>query len=126
MDKSLDTLRIEWLDQDGQSLLRAPAREGLSPYVALADDLGRDQWREVSDVAQVVAYYLRCHPRVEAVRYPGLKGDPWFEEASHTLVGGFGPHVAYRMAGEWYRLTCVPCDPRDAVMALERLLKGKP
>ena len=122
VDKSLDTLRIVRLGNDGQSLLRAPAQEGLSPYVALTNQLGRDQWRKASDVAQVVANYLRCHPRVDAVRYPGLKSDPWFTEASHTLVGGFGPLVAYQVAGEWYQLTCDAADPRDVIMTLEREL----
>ena len=87
--------------------------------------MGRQRWRLVSDVAQVVASYLRCHPLVDAVRYPGLKDDPQFEEASRTLVGGFGPMVWYSVAGEWRQLSCEPADARDVVMGLEReLAKG--
>lgn len=84
--------------------------------------MGAECWRASSDVAQVVAQYLRCHPRVEALRYPGIKSDPNFEEASHMLVGGFGPIVAYRVGGRWHELTCEPGDPRTVVMELERQL----
>ena len=84
--------------------------------------MGRKRWSEVSDVAQVVASYLRCHPRVEALRYPGLKEDPLFNEAAHTLVGGFGPFVDVRVAGEWRHLEFEPCDAREAVLGLERAL----
>lgn len=84
--------------------------------------MGAERWRLVSDVAQVVASYLRCHPKVEAVRYPGLKSDPLFEEASHILVGGFGPKVLYNAAGEWHKLICEPADPKETVMSLERLI----
>ncbi len=89
---------------------------------ALAEELGRERWREVSDVAQVVASYLRCHPCVEDVRYPGIKSDPLFAEAACTLVGGFGPVVMYRTKGEWRRLVCEAGDAREAVMNLERNL----
>ncbi|MBR3318227.1 MAG: PLP-dependent transferase [Atopobiaceae bacterium] len=85
--------------------------------------MGRTQWRTASDVAQVVANYLRCHPRVEAVRYPGLKSDPLFAKAACTLVGGFGPYVTFRVAGEWHVLHCEEADSRDVVMELERELQ---
>lgn len=94
----------------------------LEDLLLLHEQMGRDRWREVSDVAQVVANYLRCHPRVEAVRYPGLKCDPDFKVAAHTLVGGFGPVVWYYTAGEWCELICEPGDAKAAVMALEREL----
>lgn len=83
------------------------------------------RYRAASDVAQVVAAYLRCHPRVVEVRYPGLKGDPSFEVAARTLVGGFGPFVDYRVPASegWVRWTACPDDdPREAVLALEREL----
>ena len=89
---------------------------------ALSSQLGRERWRALSDAAQVVASYLACHPRVEAVRYPGLKADPDFPHAANVLVGGFGPHVRYRMAGEWRLWEADERDPRDQVMDLERLL----
>lgn len=84
--------------------------------------MGPERWRAVSDVAQVVANYLRCHPMVELVRYPGLKADPLFVEASHRLVGGFGPIVHYCVMGEWRTLECEPSDAKKAVLALERAL----
>ena len=89
---------------------------------ALSSQMGRERWRVLSDVAQVVANYLTCHPRVEAVRYPGLKADPDFPHAANVLVGGFGPYVRYRMAGEWRLWEADERDPRDQVMDLERLL----
>ena len=88
----------------------------------LAATMGRDRWRNASDVAQVVASYLRCHPRVEEVRYAGLKSDPLFPEAATTLECGFGPVVMYKAVGEWHFLECAPDDPRDVVMRLERSL----
>ena len=75
-------------------------------------------------VAQVVANYLVCHPRVEAVRYPGLKSDPDFPRAANTLVGGVGPRVAYQVAGEWRLWEADGRDARDQVMELENLLSA--
>ena len=96
---------------------------------ALPSQLGRERWRVVSDAAQVAACYLACHPRVEAVRYPGLKSDPDFARASCELVGGFGPRVAYRVtgdaAGEWRIWEADARDAREQVMELEVLL-GRP
>jgi O-acetylhomoserine/O-acetylserine sulfhydrylase-like pyridoxal-dependent enzyme len=82
------------------------------------------RWHTQSDAAQVVASYLRCHPCVADLRYPGLKSDPSFEVASRTLQGGFGPLVDYRVVGtqDWCRVCCNEEDPRDQVMTLERLL----
>lgn len=82
-------------------------------------------WHAASDVAQVVASYLVCHPRVAEVRYPGLKTDPSFEVAAHTLTGGFGPVVDWRCEGEdgaWERIVCAPGDPHALVMDLEQRL----
>ena len=89
---------------------------------ALSSQLGRERWRALSDAAQVVASYLACHPRVEAVRYPGLKSDPDFPRAANTLVGGFGPRVTYRVAGEWRLWEADERDAREQVMELERAL----
>ena len=89
---------------------------------ALSSQMGRERWRVVSDVAQVVASYLACHPCVEAVRYPGLKADPDFPRAANELVGGFGPRVAYRVAGEWHLWEADERDAREQVMELERAL----
>ncbi len=89
---------------------------------ALSSQLGRERWRVLSDAAQVVANYLACHPRVEAVRYPGLKADPDFPLAANALVGGFGPYVRYCVAGEWHLWEADERDAREQVMELERLL----
>lgn len=77
-----------------------------------------------SDAAQVVAAYLACHPRVEAVRYPGLKTDPNFARATSQLVGGFGPYVDYmwrESTGEWHRFTATDEDARTQIINFERL-----
>ena len=77
-----------------------------------------------SDAAQVVAAYLACHPRVEAVRYPGLKTDPSFACATSQLVGGFGPYVDYtwkESPGEWHRFTATDEDVRKQIINFERL-----
>lgn len=77
-----------------------------------------------SDAAQVVAAYLACHPRVEAVRYPGLKADPSFVRATSQLVGGFGPYVDYtwkESPGEWHRFTATDEDVRTQIINFERL-----
>lgn len=83
-------------------------------------------WRASSDAAQVVANYLRCHPRVRAVRYPGLKADPSFAVAARTLEHGFGPYVDVLLDGGegWLRVTCTTGDPRVQVIGLERRLAG--
>lgn len=77
-----------------------------------------------SDAAQVVAAYLACHPRVEAVRYPGLKTDPSFTRATSQLVGGFGPYVDYmwkESPGEWHRFTATDEDARTQIINFERV-----
>ena len=81
-------------------------------------------WCLSSDAAQVVAAYLRCHPHVGEVRYPGLKQDPSFEVAARTLQRGFGPLVDWRMADDptWHRVACDESDPRQQVLKLEQRL----
>ena len=77
-----------------------------------------------SDAAQVVAAYLACHPRVEVVRYPGLKTDPNFARATSQLVGGFGPYVDYmwkESPGEWHRFTATDEDARTQIINFERV-----
>lgn len=77
-----------------------------------------------SDVAQVVAAFLACHPRVEVVRYPGLKTDPNFARATSQLVGGFGPYVDYmwkESPGEWHRFTANDEDARTQIINFERV-----
>lgn len=88
------------------------------------------EWRVCSDVAQVVASYLDVHPRVSAVRYPGLRADPLYATASCTLERGFGPIVAWRDAatGAWHLFDASAdeesLDSHAAVLRLEGELRG--
>ena len=90
----------------------------LDALLALSAELGPGRWRRVSDAAQVVACYLACHPLVEAVRYPGLRSDPDFGRAASTLRSGFGPRVAYRVAGGWRAWEADARDALEQVMEL--------
>ena len=94
----------------------------LATLQALSSRMGRERWRVLSDAAQVGANYLACHPRVEAVRYPGLKADPDFPRAANELVGGFGPYVAYRSVGGGRLWEADDRDAREQVMELEMRL----
>lgn len=87
------------------------------------------RWHKASDAAQVVACYLRCHPKVGELCYPGLKQDQSFAVAARTLQQGFGPRVDYRLVGasEWTSVICDQADPHEQVLALEeRLLSHVP
>ena len=84
-------------------------------------------WHRTSDTAQVAANFLRCHPSVAGVRYPGLTSDPDYREASSILRGGFGPwvHVRLRGGSGWLRFDAARlnvADDREAVLALEKAL----
>ena len=97
----------------------------LSELLELQTGMDAVVWRRVSDVAQVVASYLACHPRVQAVRYPGLTGDASYHEASYTLRGGFGPLVDVLLAdGTWlrYDARAAQGDAHEEVRRLERIL----
>ncbi len=108
-----------WLDE------RAEADEAQRSFALQALDQEALRWHLASDAAQVVACYLRCHPRVGEVRYPGLRQDGSFAVASRTLQQGFGPRVDYRLVGsdEWQSVSCDPTDPRDQVLSLEKSLR---
>lgn len=97
----------------------------LNALARAADELGPDRWRSLSDAAQVVACYLACHPKVSQVRYPGLKSDPAFGQAANTLRSGFGPRVAFRVAGEkcWRLWEADGRGAREQVMELEDALR---
>lgn len=103
----------------------------LGALLSLQETMSTGEWRARSDAAQVIANYLRCHPRVAEVRYPGLTSDPAYREASSTLRGGFGPLVWFQVAGEGaasrrFVLAADDADARDQVMALEALLRDRP
>ncbi len=102
----------------------------LGALLSLQETMAAGEWRTASDAAQVIANFLRCHPCVAEVRYPGLTSDPAYREASSTLRGGFGPLVWLRVAGSdgpdsgagWYILRASGADPYDQVMELEGFL----
>jgi len=49
--------------------------------------------------ALAVAKYLKNHPKVSWVRYPGLEGDPSYQTASKYLKKGFGGMVVFGAKG---------------------------
>lgn len=51
------------------------------------------------DNARAIAEYLRCHPRIGRVAYPGLKTHPDCGLASTVLEHGFGPAVDFSLTG---------------------------
>lgn len=119
-----DMSGIEW----GPSPASGGEGPSLDELARMAEVWEPARWRAASDAAQVQACYLACHPRVAAVRYPGLRADPAFESAAATVRGGFGPYVDFLPAqtaalpAGWLRLVAAPADPRPQVLALEALL----
>lgn len=81
----------EVLAQGAPELAKAPA--------AASSEQDLAAWRRASDTAAAFAAYLRCHPKLAEVRYPGLKDDPSFQVAARTLESGFGPLVCYKPKG---------------------------
>jgi O-acetylhomoserine (thiol)-lyase len=57
--------------------------------------------RHCSNALQV-ANYLRKHPRVEWVRYPGLADDPTYLVAKKYLKNGFGGMVVFGIKGGYH------------------------
>ena len=52
-----------------------------------------------SENALKVAEFLKKHPKVAWVRYPGLKDDPTYAKASRYLKNGFGGMVVFGVKG---------------------------
>jgi O-acetylhomoserine (thiol)-lyase len=52
-----------------------------------------------SENALKVAEFLKKHPKVAWVRYPGLKDDPTYTKASRYLKNGFGGMVVFGVKG---------------------------
>ncbi|MCI7218530.1 PLP-dependent transferase [Parafannyhessea umbonata] len=77
---------------DVASVLPVPEVSQLQALAAGMADFDARR-RCANDNAQVMAAYLRCHPAVRAVRYPGLTDDPSYEAAAANLEDGFGPAV---------------------------------
>jgi O-acetylhomoserine (thiol)-lyase len=75
----------------------------LSPFNAHAFILGLETLKlrveRHSENALAVARWLRTHPRVEWVRYPGLEEDPSFAQAKKYLHNGAGGLVTFGVKG---------------------------
>jgi hypothetical protein len=89
---ALDAAQAACIDE---GWLDAEARVALAHGV---ETLG-ERLRRRFDAAAAVAAFLSCHPRVAAVRYPGLADDACHETGAEILNGGFGPQVAYWASG---------------------------
>ena len=55
--------------------------------------------RRHCESAQAVAEFLKEHPKVKQVRYPGLPDDEGYSVAKRLLKGGFGGMVSFRVRG---------------------------
>ena len=89
---ALDAAQAACIDQ---GWLDAETRVALARGVETLGE--RLRWR--FDAAAAVAAFLSCHPRVAAVRYPGLADDACHETGAEILNGGFGPQVVYWAVG---------------------------
>jgi len=56
--------------------------------------------REQSRSAMKIAEYLRQHPKVRKVYYPGLPDHPGHEIAARQMIGGFGAMVSLELEGD--------------------------
>lgn len=111
----------------------------MQELLGIQGSMGAGEWRSFSDKAQVSASFLRCHPSVSEVRYPGLTSDSDYRQASSTLRGGFGPLVRFRvdaglsassasasrLPGTWLQLDVryTEADAFELVSILESFLK---
>lgn len=105
----------------------APLPDATALGIVAADADCSSWWHRASDAASVLAHYLRCHPAVFELRYPGLKDDPSFALAARTLIGGFGATVSYSCVANpkaWESVRASIHDPRAQVLALEQRLKN--
>lgn len=87
-----------------------------------AREARRTSRHHANDAAAVIAAYLRAHPKVAEVRYPGFKDKEQFKIASTQLVGGFGPIVDFRTQGlpdVWQRLKATDDNPKQQILSLE-------
>lgn len=79
----------------------APCLLGGSDLSALSDGMDSlsERMQRHFDHARAIAEYLRCHPKVGRVAYPGLKTHPDGGVASTVLEHGFGPAVDFCLTG---------------------------
>ena len=106
-------------------LVEAVAADADKIQAAFGSDEVREARRtsrhHANDAAAVIAAYLRAHPKVAEVWYPGLKDKEQFKIASTQLVGGFGPIVDFRtkeLPDVWQRLKATDDDPKQQILNL--------
>lgn len=107
------------------TLVEAVATDADKIQATFGSDEAREARRtsrhHANDAAAVIAAYLRAHPKVAEVRYPGLKDKEQFKIASTQLVGGFGPIVDFRtqeLPDVWQRLKATYDDPKQQILNL--------
>lgn len=121
---------VDWTNEQIQEYVqsrpvfkRFTSYPSLDDLAQLAQSMGPEAWHASSDVAQVLAQYLKCHPQVMAVRYPGLKTDPLFDRAATTLNNGFGPYVWFATSSGSEFIDCTnECDAKELVMKVEHFI----
>ncbi len=87
-------LRVELLRDFGPALSPFNAQQILLGVETLALRVQRH-----SDNALAVAEYLRSHPKVAWVTYPGLEGHPTKRNADRVLSNGYGGVIAFGVEG---------------------------
>jgi O-acetylhomoserine (thiol)-lyase len=87
-------LRVELLRDFGPALSPFNAQQILLGVETLALRVQRH-----SDNALAVAEYLRLHPKVAWVTYPGLEGHPTKRNADRVLSNGYGGVIAFGVKG---------------------------
>ena len=112
-------------DERVVTLVEAVAADADKIQAAFGSDEAREARRtsrhHANDAAAVIAAYLRAHPKVTEVRYPGLKDTEQFKIASTQLVGGFGSIVDFRiqeLPDVWQRLKATDDDPKQQILNL--------
>ena len=107
------------------TLVEAVAADADKIQAAFGSDEVREARRtsrhHANDAAAVIAAYLRAHPKVAEVRYPGFKDKEQFKIASTQFVGGFGPIVDFRtqeLPDVWQRLKATDDDPKQQILNL--------
>ena len=112
--------------------LRAPSATSFPDWENLVADFTMRRRRE-NDAASVVANYLRCHPCIAHVWYPGLLHDsenPGSLDSRNAaapsmLLGGFGPFVDWRFVAQTKicRYIAGTEDPMDQISRLESFIR---
>lgn len=94
-----------WDEASARTVSRARNKAGVWDETRAWDEIQQQdevlclKHRRLNDAAQVVASYLRCHPRITKLYYPGLRSDSSFTTAAAQLNGGFGPLLDFELDG---------------------------